>query len=102
MRIAADRELFSLGHLSQQYQQHPRTIEMGLNSIGVEPELSLNGMRYFAILDETDHRLRELFAELAETRRANDKLNKGAKWAVDVPVRENYKPVFHPKVEPAD
>lgn len=101
MKVAADKDLYSLGRLSQQYQEHPRTIEAALDSIGAEPELSLNGLRYFAVSAELDAQLRGLLATLRSDRADNDRLNAGAKWVASLPIRENYKPVF-PKAVPAD
>ena len=99
MKIAADRDLYSLGHLSATYQEHPRTIEAALESIGAGPELSLNGLRYFAVTDEQDAQLRSLFAELADTRRANTEQNKGAAWTSTLPIPEGFRPYEIPKTE---
>ena len=98
MRIANDRNLFTVAHLAVQYQQPFHVMQKALDLIQAEPGLSLNGVPYFSLDDERAELLREYF----DTRRTNSERNKSAAWTNSLPIPEGFQPVNIPKAVPAD
>lgn len=86
MKIPNDIDLFSLAHLSVQFQVPYRTMQTAIDVIGAEPALALNEILYFMLDDERI----ELIREYLDTRRHNDELNKGAEWKADIPIPRGY------------
>ena len=80
MKIANDRDLYSVANLAVQYQQPFGVMREALDLIDAEPQLALNGVQYFSL----DNGLEMLLREYFKTRRCNDRINSGAEWTAEI------------------
>jgi hypothetical protein len=83
-----NENLFTIAHLSVQWQQPFHLMQKALDLVQAEPAMSLNGIAYYSCDEERTELLRAYF----ETRRANTEKNRGAEWSRELPIPENYRP----------